>query len=85
MTARGEITLATAWRKSSASNNTTGNCVEVALAVTGEIAVRNSRDPQGPWLVFTRDEWAAFTAGMSGGEFSFLLGDEAGQQSPTQQ
>jgi hypothetical protein len=73
MTARGRIELATAWHKASASNGTTGNCVEVALAVSGEIAVRNSRDPEGPWLLFTRAEWAAFSSGMSGGEFSFLL------------
>ncbi|SNT56248.1 DUF397 domain-containing protein [Actinacidiphila glaucinigra] len=46
-----------------------GNCVEVALLSGGEVAVRNSRDPHGPALIYTRGEVAAFIAGVKDGEF----------------
>jgi hypothetical protein len=55
------------WRKSSYSATQT-NCVEVART-SGIIAVRDSKDPTGPVLVFTPSEWAAFVAGVSDGEF----------------
>ncbi|PRX47446.1 uncharacterized protein DUF397 [Prauserella shujinwangii] len=61
------------WRKSSYSG-AVGNCVEVATLVGGEIAVRNSRDPQGPALVYTREEIAAFLAGAKDGEFDDVVG-----------
>jgi hypothetical protein len=51
-----------AWRKSSASN-LHGNCVEVCGC-----AVRDSKDPGGPVLEFSRDAWAAFVAGVKAGE-----------------
>lgn len=50
------------WRKSSYSGNNGGACVEVARNLPGVVAVRDSKDPQGPALVFTRADWAAFTA-----------------------
>jgi hypothetical protein len=56
------------WRKSKRSNNG-GNCVEVASNLPGVVAVRDSKDPGGPALVFTPDEWAAFTGGVRDGEF----------------
>lgn len=58
------------WRKSSRSGPTGGNCVEVAFLDGGQVAVRNSRHPSGPALVFTAPEWAAFVGGVKGGEFS---------------
>src|SRR6516162_1926575 len=59
------------WRKSQASNPS-GCCVEVAALPDGTIAVRNSRDPGGPALVYTRAEVAAFLTGAKNGEFDDL-------------
>lgn len=60
------------WRKSSHSG-ALGNCVEVAPLASGEIAVRNSRFPAGPALVYTRAEMSAFLAGAKDGEFDDVL------------
>lgn len=49
------------FRKSSHSAN--GNCTEVRMA-DGRVQVRDSKNPAGPVLTFTRDEWEAFTAGI---------------------
>jgi hypothetical protein len=59
------------WRKAQASNPS-GNCVEVAALPSGEVALRNSRHPSGPALVYTRAEVAAFLAGVRNGEFDDL-------------
>lgn len=59
------------WRKSSASNPS-GNCVELAELAGGDIAVRNSRHPAGPTIVYTRAEMAAFIRGIRSGEFDDL-------------
>ncbi|OEJ29870.1 DUF397 domain-containing protein [Streptomyces agglomeratus] len=70
----GASALASAtWIKSGRSN-ATGNCVELAALPDGQVAVRNSRDPQGPALIYTRDEIAAFVAGAKDGDFDFLIG-----------
>jgi Domain of unknown function (DUF397) len=57
----------TAWRKSTRSNDG-GNCVEVAKT-SGAVAVRDSKDPTGPVLVFTPDAWRAFIDAAKQGEF----------------
>lgn len=42
------------WRKSSRSTSSGGNCVEVA-GLPGMVAVRDSKDPDGPVLLLTRN------------------------------
>ena len=67
----GELN-ARVWRKSSRSSPS-GNCVELSeLLDSPAIAVRNSRDPQGPALVYTRAEIAAFVQAAKDGEFDDL-------------
>ncbi|KIE24718.1 regulator [Streptomyces sp. MUSC 125] len=60
-----------AWRKARASD-AFNNCVEIARTPGGEVAVRNSRFPDGPALMFTRSEVAAFLEGARGGEFDSM-------------
>jgi hypothetical protein len=44
-------------------------CVEVATKLLGSVAVRDSKAPDGPALVFTHQEWKAFLHGAGCGEF----------------
>lgn len=60
------------WQKSRRSNPS-GNCVEMAELPSGEIAVRNSRYPDGPVLVYTREEVEAFVGGAKDGDFDHML------------
>ena len=60
------------WRKSRRSG--AGNCVELAeLATGGPVAVRNSRYPDGPALVYSRAEIEALLLGVKDGDFDDLL------------
>lgn len=61
------------WVKSHHSNQS-GNCVEVAALPDGSVAVRNSRHPDGPALVYTRAEMTAFVAGARDGDFDAFTG-----------
>lgn len=64
---------AVTWQKSGRSNPS-GNCVELAKLPGGtEIAVRNSRDPEGPALIYTAAEIEAFVLGAKDGDFDHLL------------
>jgi hypothetical protein len=56
------------WRKAEASGSE--NCVEVACGQGGRVLVRDSKDPSGPRLVFTSEEWRCFLVGVRGGEFA---------------
>jgi hypothetical protein len=68
----GELAGVT-WQKSGRSNPS-GNCVELARLPGGAgIAVRNSRDPLGPALVYTQAEMAAFIVGARDGDFDHLV------------
>jgi hypothetical protein len=55
------------WRKSTFSGQHA--CVEVAMLDGGDVAVRHSRQPAGPALVFTPEECTAFLEGAWHGEF----------------
>jgi hypothetical protein len=57
------------WRKSSFSGSNGGGCVEVARNLPGVVAVRDSKDREGPALVFASDEWRAFLDGVHADEF----------------
>lgn len=60
------------WRKSRLSS-AQGNCVEAARLSHGQVAVRNSRHPEGPALIFSDAEVHAFLIGVKGGDFDDLL------------
>lgn len=49
------------WRKASYSGTNGGGCVEVAHCPPVAVAVRDSKDPHGPVLMFSKKEWARFT------------------------
>jgi hypothetical protein len=55
------------WFKSKRSSGN-GACVEVAL-INEATAVRDSKNPTGPSLIFTAAEWNAFVGGVKDGEF----------------
>jgi hypothetical protein len=60
------------WQKSRRSNSQ-GNCVEMAELPGGSIAVRNSRHPEGPTLIYTRLEIEALILGAKDGDFDNLI------------
>lgn len=61
------------WKKSSYSGNSNGQCVEVAaLTATpfvGKRGVRDSKDPEGPALLFTPEAFNGFIAAVKRNEF----------------
>jgi hypothetical protein len=62
-----EIDLSRAeWRKSSYSRQS-GNCVEVATNLPGMVAVRDTKDPEGPALLIPAAEWRALVPGLKAG------------------
>ena len=54
------------WRKASQSGHQGGDCVEVA-GVARVVAVRDSKDPDGPKLAFSSSEWRAFASRITSG------------------
>ncbi|WP_327068266.1 DUF397 domain-containing protein [Kitasatospora sp. NBC_01302] len=56
------------WRKSSYSNPDGGECIEVDDANPGR--VRDSKDPNGPFLTFHPTAWQSFVHATSNGEFT---------------
>lgn len=56
------VEVAYLWRKSSYSGTNGGGCVEVATGQPGIVAVRDSKNPTGPALILSADQWACFVA-----------------------
>lgn len=61
MTTKADALDAAHWFKSSYSDNQGGACVEGARLADGSMAVRDSKDPHGPALLFPARVWSAFT------------------------
>lgn len=72
------------WRKSRRSGNGGADCVEVGVlehpglmpnkpAESRFVVVRNSNDPEGPVVPFTKSEWDAFLGGVTDGDFADLI------------
>ncbi len=53
------------WRKATYSSGNGGNCIEVATA-DRIVAVRDSKNPDGPRLAFRARAWQAFAAKVKG-------------------
>ncbi|WP_188190581.1 DUF397 domain-containing protein [Nonomuraea sp. SYSU D8015] len=58
MSTRSELDALPIWRAASRCSN--GDCVEVALLSSDTIGVRDNKDPDGPILKFSTDEWKMF-------------------------
>ena len=54
------------WRRASFCGS--GECVEVA-ELNGMVVMRDSKDPHGPMLRYTADEWRSFVRAVKAGEF----------------
>ncbi|MDH6118302.1 DUF397 domain-containing protein [Kitasatospora sp. GAS204B] len=68
-----QVDLASApWRKSTYSNGQ-GGCVEVADGYPDMVPVRDSKDPNGPALIFTAHAWQAFAHSTATGEFGTIV------------
>ncbi len=59
-TMTSDLTMA-AWQTSSHSG-ANGDCVEVARNLPGAVAVRDSKDQEGPALLFSPGAWHSFLA-----------------------
>ncbi|MGA5637590.1 DUF397 domain-containing protein [Streptomyces cinereoruber] len=57
---------AASWRKSSHSGDTGGNCIEVA-DLAAHIAVRDSKNPEGPAFLATPAAFTAFVTAAAEG------------------
>jgi hypothetical protein len=55
------------WRKSRRSGSNGGQCVEVATNLAGVVAIRDSKDPDGPKLTVTPTQWQAFLGRLRDG------------------
>jgi hypothetical protein len=56
-----------AWRKATRSTSNGGNCVEVARNLPGIVAVRDSKNPDGPVLTIEAARWRGFIADVKTG------------------
>jgi hypothetical protein len=63
------VEVAIAWSKSSysGSGGQQNGCIEVARHHPDAVAVRDSKDPDGPRLTFAPADWQAFTRQVKAG------------------
>ncbi|SHL06031.1 DUF397 domain-containing protein [Streptomyces yunnanensis] len=61
------------WRKSSYSNGTGGDCVEVGDGLPGVVPVRDSKDSQGPVVVFSAAGWSSFVTAVKADAYSLSM------------
>ncbi|TDC94953.1 DUF397 domain-containing protein [Actinomadura sp. 7K507] len=61
------VEVATFWRKSSHSSGSEGQCVEVAPLTRHGVAMRDSKDPDGPVLALAPYAWASLLTGIRDG------------------
>lgn len=61
-----------AWRKSRHSNPN-GNCVELAVLPDHRVAMRNSRHPAGPVLIYGISDIAGFIRSVKEGDYDDFL------------
>lgn len=55
------------WHRS--SRCAAGNCVEVAINPDGTVSLRDSKNPDGPTLTYSREDWATTLAALGTGAF----------------
>jgi hypothetical protein len=55
------------WTKSQRSSAQGNNCVEVARNLPGAVAIRDSKDTDGPILVVPANDWRQFTRALKHG------------------
>lgn len=70
MTSKHDIDLSEARWFKSARSSATKDCVEVAFLPSDFVGVRDSKNQGGPALVFTPDQWDAFTTSVADGKFN---------------
>lgn len=58
------------WRRPAQCSSST--CVEVAVSPDG-VYLRDGKDPAGPTLSFTPEEWREFVAAVTAGEFTSAI------------
>ena len=64
--------LPVTWQKSSYSNNGGNSCIEIGTGMPQAVPVRDSKDPQGPALIFTTTSWTAFVEATKADEWTTL-------------
>ncbi|MFF8773788.1 DUF397 domain-containing protein [Kitasatospora sp. NPDC015120] len=67
----GDLLTTATWRASSYSAQE-GQCIEVSDSLPGAVPVRDSKDPEGPALVFPANAWRAFVNAVQAGEFGAI-------------
>jgi hypothetical protein len=63
------MNIDTTWKKASRSGGGANQCVEVRR-YNGAVQVRDSKDPDGPVLTLSREQWAEFVTAVANGEFN---------------